>query len=244
MIQEQDVLLRDISLNTGLDEEELKLILHNCIAKVYGGINSAVVLENGGVLIAKAKRGSKFFQINHYKVSASKYNEILKLFRAEIDKKIATEDIEYFYKKHKHSIFNARINKTSTGSKTLDLEYSGGTIKRAKIVMRNQDGFGNEVNIKGGVFQVIFKSYNSKTKTIYVTRQNKKLISYVCFKAIRNINTKYCKKHNITNINVISDSSKNRLKAFIKFDSTPSAFILSEYVKNIRYYIPNINIIF
>ena len=244
MIQEQDVLLRDISLNTGLDEEELKLILHNCIAKVYGGINSAVVLENGGILIAKAKRGSDFFQINHYKVSASKYNEILKLFRTEIDRKIATEDIGYFYKQHKHSIFNARIIKVDTGSKILDLEYSGGIVKRAKIVMRNQDCFGNETNIKEGIFQVVFKSYNSKTKTIYVTRLNKKLASYICFKAIKNINTKYCKKHNIVDISIVLDLSNKGLKAFIKFDSTPSAFILSEYVKNIRYYIPNINIIF
>lgn len=98
-------LFNEIELKTNIDNATLKVFLAQAISKVYGGIENALILQDGTISVPTRKQnGNDELIFKDYVVSQKKASEILRELEKAIKNEMVKRDIEKFLKEHNLSL--------------------------------------------------------------------------------------------------------------------------------------------
>lgn len=232
-------LFTELEAKTGATKSELNFLLCASVSKVYGGINSALIWEDGTVTVAFAKDNE--FLLKDYVVSKKQFTKILHELNTRLVKRIQKQDIE--------SYINAVVSLSSIEFERKDLivlpEKTKGFLFDYKLKILHHDLFKNDFkNLKAQnhekYFFIEIKKANSDNKTIRCKRFSslvaKKIFNLIFNELNHALGKEYTCKKNVVQMNYKS----KKVEFFVEFRNKASGTFVSELSKRLNEILGNV----
>lgn len=241
-------LISNLISKTGCSQDELENMLCVSIAKVYGGVNSALIWEDGSVSIAFVKEG--VVEIKDYIVSKKHFTKILLTMNSLIKERIIKTDINNYLVDSKEKVYEIEkisIEKFEYKVELTD-EFKKGFLRDYNFYMTKDDLFFNDAKrIKNNEIEMFFVTVfnlSDEKKRVLCGRFNKTIAKHIFDLEFKRINDVLDTKYSYGKAVITLDKKQKKVNYFIEFRNKPSGVFVSELSKRLNKNLGNVEIYF
>lgn len=241
-------LISNLINKTGCSKDELENMLCVSIAKVYGGVNSALIWEDGSVSIAFVKDG--IINIKDYIVSKKHFTRILSAMNSLMKERIIKTDINNYLINSNEKVYEVEKILIDKYEYTVELsdELKKGFLRDFDFYMSKNDGFFNDAkkikNDEVEMFFVTIFNLSHEKKRVLCGRFNKAIAKHIFDLEFRRINEILNTKYSYGKAVIQLDKKQKKVSYFIEFRNKPSGVFVSELSKRLNKNLGNVEIHF
>lgn len=241
-------LILDLVKKTGCTKSELENMLCIAIAKVYGGVNSALIYEDGSVSIAFVKDG--VIVVKDYIVSKKHFTQILSTMSSLLKEQVITVDMNNYLENVQENIYTVERMKLNKFEYKIELfeEHKRGFLRDYTFYISKNDLFLNdEKKIKNDDFENFFVTVfnlSKEKKRVLCGRFNKTIAKHIFNVEFEKVNKILSTNYSVVKVALDMNKKEKSVKYFIEFGNKPSGVFVSELSKRLKKNLGNVEIHF
>lgn len=241
-------LFNEIELKTNIDNATLKVFLSQVISKVYGGVENALILNDGTISVpTKKHKDSDELIFKDYVVSQKKASEILSELEKVIKNEMVRRDIEKYLKEFNLSLISVEslfLKKNKYILKLKD-EKRKGFLKDFIFHIRADDLLPNDLkNIE--VNKLITSDWKVQIcankfdkKLIFCRRFCKEVLLDIFEHEFNKLNQMLKTNYSYSKLNLTYNTKENYVGFQMIYKDVASSFFKKTLIKNLRKIISN-----